>query len=76
MLEPEGEGEMWKVGNSEEEPQTPAETLAETPAEMTEETSAPPSGPGGLVIFGRLVQKHSYVMALIIMMVKHSHSVR
>nr|XP_046251923.1 piezo-type mechanosensitive ion channel component 2 [Scatophagus argus] len=33
------------------------------------ETSPPPSGPGGLVIFGRLVQKHSYVSALIIMMV-------
>ncbi|KAM7412257.1 hypothetical protein PAMA_021957 [Pampus argenteus] len=33
------------------------------------ETSPPPSGPSGLVIFGRLVQKHSYVSALIIMMV-------
>lgn len=34
----------------------------------TEATSAP-SGPSGLVIFGRMVQKHSYVSALIIMMV-------
>nr|XP_049608911.1 piezo-type mechanosensitive ion channel component 2 isoform X1 [Syngnathus scovelli] len=33
------------------------------------ETSPPESGPSGLVIFGRLVQKHSYVSALIIMMV-------
>lgn len=33
------------------------------------ETVAPSSGPSGLVIFGRLVQKHSYVSALIIMMV-------
>ncbi|KAM6930104.1 piezo-type mechanosensitive ion channel component 2 [Lycodopsis pacificus] len=33
------------------------------------ETSPPPSGPSGLVIFGLLVQKHSYVSALIIMMV-------
>ncbi|XP_034065209.1 piezo-type mechanosensitive ion channel component 2 [Gymnodraco acuticeps] len=33
------------------------------------ETLPPPSGPSGLVIFGRLVQKHSYVSALIIMMV-------
>eukprot|EP00066_Takifugu_rubripes_P026302 XP_011615568.1 PREDICTED: piezo-type mechanosensitive ion channel component 2-like [Takifugu rubripes] len=34
----------------------------------TEATSAP-SGPSGLVIFGRMVQKHSYVSGLIIMMV-------
>ncbi|XP_068453642.1 piezo-type mechanosensitive ion channel component 2 [Clinocottus analis] len=33
------------------------------------ETSPPPTGPSGLVIFGLLVQKHSYVSALIIMMV-------
>ncbi|XP_077433447.1 piezo-type mechanosensitive ion channel component 2 isoform X2 [Vanacampus margaritifer] len=33
------------------------------------ETSPPDSGPSGLVIFGRLVQKHSYVSALIIMMI-------
>uniref|UniRef100_A0A672G1W0 Uncharacterized protein n=1 Tax=Salarias fasciatus TaxID=181472 RepID=A0A672G1W0_SALFA len=33
------------------------------------ETLPPPSGPSGLVVFGRLVQKHSYVSALIIMMV-------
>ncbi|XP_062282616.1 piezo-type mechanosensitive ion channel component 2 [Scomber scombrus] len=42
---------------SEEVPKSPTETLP------------PPSGPSGLVIFGRLVQKHSYVSALIIMMV-------
>ncbi|XP_060912625.1 piezo-type mechanosensitive ion channel component 2 [Labrus mixtus] len=36
---------------------------------MPTETSPPPSGPSGLVIFGQLVQKHSYVSALIIMMV-------
>lgn len=29
------------------------------------------SGPSGLVIFGRLVQKHSYVSGLIIMMVRN-----
>lgn len=34
----------------------------------TEATPAP-SGPSGLVIFGRMVQKHSYVSGLIIMMV-------
>lgn len=34
----------------------------------TEATSAP-SEPSGLVIFGRMVQKHSYVSGLIIMMV-------
>ncbi|XP_061604090.1 piezo-type mechanosensitive ion channel component 2 [Phyllopteryx taeniolatus] len=33
------------------------------------ETPAPDSGPSGLVIFGGLVQKHSYVGGLIIMMV-------
>ncbi|KAG7273270.1 hypothetical protein CRUP_009698, partial [Coryphaenoides rupestris] len=31
--------------------------------------SAPPAGPGGLVVVGRLVQKHSYVGSLIIMMI-------
>ncbi|XP_044066352.1 piezo-type mechanosensitive ion channel component 2 [Siniperca chuatsi] len=51
--EKEGEGEMRE--ESEEDLRTP--------------TEAPPSGPSGLVIFGRLVQKHSYVSALIIMMV-------
>lgn len=34
----------------------------------TEATSAP-HGPSSLVIFGRMVQKHSYVSGLIIMMV-------
>ncbi|KAF6735527.1 Piezo-type mechanosensitive ion channel component 2 [Oryzias melastigma] len=33
------------------------------------DTLPPPQGPSGLVIFGRLLQKHSYVSALIIMMV-------
>ncbi|XP_027880624.1 piezo-type mechanosensitive ion channel component 2 [Xiphophorus couchianus] len=33
------------------------------------ETSPAPSGPSGLVVFGRLLQKHSYVSALVIMMV-------
>ncbi|XP_023283479.1 piezo-type mechanosensitive ion channel component 2-like [Seriola lalandi dorsalis] len=41
---------------SEEVPKSPTET-------------PPPSGPSGLVFFGQLVQKHSYVSALIIMMV-------
>ncbi|XP_076597549.1 piezo-type mechanosensitive ion channel component 2-like [Chaetodon auriga] len=49
-----GEGE---IGENEEDLKSPTETLP------------PPSGPSGLVIFGRLVQKHSYVSALIIMMV-------
>lgn len=35
----------------------------------TEATSAP-SGPSGLVVFGQMVQKHSYVSGLIIMMVR------
>ncbi|XP_040908244.1 piezo-type mechanosensitive ion channel component 2 [Toxotes jaculatrix] len=52
--ETEGEEEIEK---SEEVPQSQTETLP------------PPSGPSGLVIFGQLVQKHSYVSALIIMMV-------
>ncbi|KAM6977730.1 piezo-type mechanosensitive ion channel component 2 [Aplochiton taeniatus] len=33
------------------------------------ETLPPSSGPSGLVVFGRLVMKHSYVSALIIMMI-------
>lgn len=45
------------IGKCEESPMTP-----------TEATSAP-HGPSSLVIFGRMVQKHSYVSALIIMMV-------
>ncbi|KAK1898996.1 Piezo-type mechanosensitive ion channel component 2, partial [Dissostichus eleginoides] len=53
--ETEGEAEM--EGKSEMDLKTQTETLP------------PPSGPSGLVIFGRLVQKHSYVSALIIMMV-------
>ncbi|XP_008287485.1 piezo-type mechanosensitive ion channel component 2 [Stegastes partitus] len=44
------------------------EKSEEVPPSHTE-TPPPPSGPSGLVIFGRLVQKHSYVSALIIMMV-------
>ncbi|CAG03237.1 unnamed protein product [Tetraodon nigroviridis] len=46
-----------EVGNCEESLMT-----------ATEATSAP-SGPSGLVIFGQMVQKHSYVSGLIIMMV-------
>ncbi|KAK2851179.1 hypothetical protein Q5P01_007455 [Channa striata] len=53
--ETEGEGEV--EDKSEEVPRSLTETLP------------PPSGPSGLVIFGLLVQKHSYVSALIIMMV-------
>ncbi|XP_074537420.1 piezo-type mechanosensitive ion channel component 2 [Halichoeres trimaculatus] len=37
--------------------------------ELAAETPPPTTGPSGLVIFGQLVQKHSYVSALIIMMV-------
>ncbi|XP_035014498.2 piezo-type mechanosensitive ion channel component 2 [Hippoglossus stenolepis] len=51
----ENEGDMEE--KTEEDTNSPAETLA------------PPSGPSGLVVFGQLVQKHSYVSALIIMMV-------
>ncbi|XP_068996597.1 piezo-type mechanosensitive ion channel component 2 [Embiotoca jacksoni] len=40
----------------------------ELPKSMTD-TLPPPSGPSGVVIFGQLLQKHSYVSALIIMMV-------
>ncbi|XP_070695122.1 piezo-type mechanosensitive ion channel component 2 [Pempheris klunzingeri] len=53
--ETESEGEVGEM--SEEDLRTP------------EEISTPASGPSGLVIFGQLVQKHSYVSALIIMMV-------
>ncbi|KAK5863316.1 hypothetical protein PBY51_000354 [Eleginops maclovinus] len=53
--ETEGEGEMEE--KCEEDLNTQTDTLP------------PPSGPSGLVILGRLVQKHSYVSALIIMMV-------
>ncbi|KAI9531017.1 hypothetical protein NQZ68_000509 [Dissostichus eleginoides] len=53
--ETEGEGEM--------------EEKSEMDLKTQTETLPPPSGPSGLVIFGRLVQKHSYVSALIIMMV-------
>lgn len=58
VLETESEGEIGNLEESEMDMRTPTETLP------------PPSGPSGLVIFGRLVQKHSYVSALIIMMVK------
>lgn len=57
MPETEGEGEM--------------EEKSEMDLKTQTETLPPPSGPSGLVIFGRLVQKHSYVSALIIMMVNH-----
>lgn len=43
--------------------------LEENSRPLTEATS-PPSGPSGVVIFGPLVQKHSYVCGLIIMMVR------
>ncbi|CAJ1085575.1 piezo-type mechanosensitive ion channel component 2 [Xyrichtys novacula] len=41
----------------------------ESERKLAAETSPPTTGPSGLVIFGQLVQKHSYVSALIIMMV-------
>ncbi|XP_035801250.1 piezo-type mechanosensitive ion channel component 2 isoform X1 [Amphiprion ocellaris] len=44
------------------------EKSKEVPQSQTE-SLPPPSGPSGLVVFGRLVQKHSYVSALIIMMI-------
>uniref|UniRef100_A0A673ABJ4 Uncharacterized protein n=1 Tax=Sphaeramia orbicularis TaxID=375764 RepID=A0A673ABJ4_9TELE len=44
-------------------------TFSSTYYHVETEGSPPSSGPSGLVIFGRLVQKHSYVSALIIMMV-------
>ncbi|KAM4570603.1 piezo-type mechanosensitive ion channel component 2 [Fundulus diaphanus] len=53
--EAENDGEM--EDRSEEVTRSPTETLP------------PPAGPSGLVIFGRLLQKHSYVSALVIMMV-------
>ncbi|XP_075882351.1 piezo-type mechanosensitive ion channel component 2 [Nelusetta ayraudi] len=45
------------------------EGVSEENALTRSETMPTPSGPSGLVIFGRLVQKHSYVSGLIIMMV-------
>ncbi|XP_034027616.1 piezo-type mechanosensitive ion channel component 2 [Thalassophryne amazonica] len=52
---------------SEDEPEVREESdeAMKTPPESL----SPPPGPSSLVIFGRLVQKHSYVSALIIMMV-------
>ncbi|XP_028266562.1 piezo-type mechanosensitive ion channel component 2 [Parambassis ranga] len=44
------------------------EERIDDPEDQTE-TSPAPLGPSGLVIFGQLVQKHSYVSALIIMMI-------
>lgn len=48
------------------------EGVSEENALTRSETTPTPSGPSGLVIFGRLVQKHSYVSGLIIMMVRNS----
>ncbi|XP_015233211.1 PREDICTED: piezo-type mechanosensitive ion channel component 2-like [Cyprinodon variegatus] len=45
------------------------EDRSEEVPESQTDTVPPPSGPSGLIIFGRLLQKHSYVSALIIMMV-------
>ncbi|KAM4738104.1 piezo-type mechanosensitive ion channel component 2 [Anableps anableps] len=45
------------------------EDKSEEVSKSLTETIPPPSGPSGLVIFGRLLQKHSYVSALVIMMV-------
>lgn len=56
VLELEFEGKM------EEKNEEVSKSLTDTPPS--------PSGPSGLVIFGRLLQKHSYVSALVIMMVK------
>lgn len=47
------------------------EDRSEEVPESQTDTVPPPSGPSGLIIFGRLLQKHSYVSALIIMMVKY-----
>lgn len=58
MPESEGKGEI--------------EERSDDPEDQTE-TSSTPLGPSGLVIFGQLVQKHSYVSALIIMMVKYKY---
>ncbi|KAJ0064112.1 hypothetical protein NL108_000926, partial [Boleophthalmus pectinirostris] len=49
--------------NAEEDPGENGEAV-----QSQAETEAPASGPSGLVVFGLLVQKHSYVSALIIMM--------
>lgn len=46
-----------EVGKCEESLMTPTEATSD------------PSGPSGLVVFGQMVQKHSYVSGLIIMMV-------
>lgn len=50
------------------------EGLSDENALTRSETTPTPSGPSGLVIFGRLAQKHSYVSGLIIMMVRISIS--
>lgn len=63
MLESEDEGEMKEMEECEADPRT-----------LTE-TSPPPTGPSGLVIVGLLVQKHSYVSALIIMMVNYANNI-
>ncbi|CAG6021218.1 unnamed protein product [Menidia menidia] len=61
----EGKNSPSQVTESEEEAGERSEEFSKSQTE----TSAPPSGPSGLVVFGRLLQKHSYVSALIIMMV-------
>ncbi|XP_072223288.1 piezo-type mechanosensitive ion channel component 2-like [Leuresthes tenuis] len=62
----EGKDSPSQETESEEETGVKSEDLSKSRTE----TSPPPSGPSGLVIFGQLLQKHSYISALIIMMVK------
>lgn len=69
-VETESPEDADRKGELEREKTEEDEEVAESPAV----SSPPPSGPGGLVVFGQLVQKHSYVSALIIMMVIYPNS--
>ncbi|XP_026188600.1 piezo-type mechanosensitive ion channel component 2 [Mastacembelus armatus] len=75
LLEGEGyancyPGPQYEVSPShEKEAEGEVEEKSEEIQRSLTETLPAPSGPSGLVIFGQLVQKHSYVSALIIMMV-------
>ena len=50
----------------------PCSTVTGPTTGLQSEGPAPPTGPGGLEVVGRLLQKHSYVSGLIIMMVRET----
>ncbi|XP_058500051.1 piezo-type mechanosensitive ion channel component 2 [Solea solea] len=66
---PQYEGKASPIHEEEDEEEEEEEKSEDEEPKSLADTLPPPSGPSGLVIFGQLVQKHSYVSALIIMMV-------